>query len=193
MTRTRLALFALALLMPLTLAAAGPAGLLDHRYRPLAGKQPVHLQSAYAGKVLLVVNTASKCGFTPQFEGLEALHAKYGRRGFAVLGFPSGDFREQEFTDEKQIQEFCTLTYGVKFPMFEKVHVTGDKATGLYRDLLRATGEAPKWNFHKYVIGRDGRVVASFGSRTTPDDKALVAAIETALARPAPAPSRKGR
>lgn len=183
MNRTRTSLLGLALLLPLALAAA-KGGLLDRSYRPLAGKTPVNLREAYAGKVLLVVNTASKCGFTPQFEGLEALHAKYKGKGFAVLGFPSGDFREQEFTDEKQIQEFCTLTYGVKFPMFEKVHVKGAEATPLYKDLLAATGEAPTWNFHKYLIARDGRAVASFGTRTAPDDKALVAAIEAALAVP---------
>ena len=183
MNRARHLLFAVALLLPLAVAGAR-GGLLDHSFRPLAGKTPVNLQQAYAGKVLLVVNTASKCGFTPQFEGLEALHAKYKDKGFAVLGFPSGDFREQEFTDEKQIQEFCTLTYGVKFPMFEKVHVSGKDATDLYKELLASTGQAPKWNFHKYLIGRDGRTVTSFGTRTAPDDKALVAAIETALAVP---------
>ena len=184
MKRTKTLLLAFALLVPLA-AAAAKGGLLDRSYRPLAGKTPVNLQKAYTGKVLLVVNTASKCGFTPQFEGLEALHAKYKDKGFAVLGFPSGDFREQEFTDEKQIQEFCTLTYGVKFPMFEKVHVKGDDATPFYKDLLAATGEAPKWNFHKYLIARDGRTVTSFGTRTAPDDKALVAAIEAAIAVPA--------
>lgn len=164
--------------------AAGP--LLDHSYRPLAGKTPVHLGTAYGGDVLLVVNTASKCGFTPQFEGLEAMHARYRGRGFAVLGFPSGDFKEQEFEDEQEIREFCTLTYGVKFPMFEKVHVVGAQATPLYRALERAAGEAPKWNFHKYLVGRDGRVLASFGSRTAPDDPDLVAAVERALAVPRP-------
>jgi glutathione peroxidase len=188
MTSARRLLFALILLLPLAIAGA-KGGLLDRTYRPLAGKAPVNLQKAYAGQVLLVVNTASKCGFTPQFEGLEALHAKYKGKGFAVLGFPSGDFKEQEFTDEKQIREFCTLTYGVKFPMFEKVHVKGDDATALYKDLLATTGEAPKWNFHKYLVARDGRTVTSFGTRTAPDDKALVAAIEKALATPAP--SRK--
>lgn len=165
-------------------------GLLDRNYRPLAGKTPVNLATAYGGDVLLIVNTASKCGFTPQFEALEALNATYGGRGFAVLGFPSGDFREQEFEDEQQIQEFCTLTYGVKFPMFERVHVTGDAATPLYRDLARAAGQAPQWNFHKYLVGRDGRVVANWGSRTKPDDPAIVAAIERALA--APRPNRRG-
>lgn len=160
--------------------------LLDRSYRPLAGKQPVDLQKTYGGDVVLIVNTASKCGFTPQFEALEALHAKYRDRGFAVLGFPSGDFKEQEFEDEKQIQEFCTLTYGVKFPMFGKVRVVGDEATPLYRDLARATGEAPKWNFHKYLVGRDGKVLASYGSRTKPDDPEVVAAIERAIAAPLP-------
>lgn len=189
MSHVRRMFFPLLLLLPLAIAGA-KGGLLDRSYRPLAGKTPVNLQQVYAGKVLLVVNTASKCGFTPQFEGLEALHAKYKDKGFAVLGFPSGDFREQEFTDEKQIQEFCTLTYGVKFPMFEKVHVKGDEATPLYKDLLAITGEAPKWNFHKYLISRDGRSVASFGTRTAPDDKALVAAIEAAIAMPVkPAPA----
>ncbi len=171
---------------------AGEA-LLDHDFRPLAGKAPVNLRQTYAGNVLLVVNTASKCGFTPQFEGLEALHAKYGGKGFAVLGFPSGDFKSQEFEDEQQIQQFCTLTYGVKFPMFEKVHVVGKQATPLYRDLAEASGQAPQWNFHKYLIGRDGRLIAGYGSKTAPDDPALVAAIEAALQAPhpqAPAPAR---
>ena len=133
-----------------------------------------------------MVNTASKCGFTPQYEALEAMHARYRGRGFAVLGFPSNDFMGQEPGTEKQIQEFCTLTYGVKFPMFEKVHVKGNQVTPFYRDLARATGEAPKWNFHKYLIDRNGKVVASYGSRTRPDDPALVARLEALLAMPAP-------
>lgn len=168
------------------LAIAAGGSLLDHAYRPLAGKTPVNLDKAYRGQVLLVVNTASKCGFTPQFEALEGLHARYKTRGFAVLGFPSGDFMAQEFTDEKKIQEFCTLTYGVKFPMFQKVHVKGDEATPFYKALARATGEAPKWNFHKYLIGRDGKVAAHFGSRTKPDAPEVIAAIEAALRQPAP-------
>ena len=170
-------------------ALAGGGGLLDHSYRPLAGKAPVHLGTSYRGQVLLVVNTASKCGFTPQFEALEAMHARYRPRGFAVLGFPSGDFMGQEFDEEKKIQEFCTLTYGVKFPMFQKVHVTGKDVTPFYRDLAQASGESPKWNFHKYVIGRDGKIVASFGSRTKPDAPEVVAAIEQALKAPKPAPA----
>ena len=181
-----LAVAALSLSLLAASAVAGQGGLLDRSYRPLAGKTPVDLAKTYGGDVVLVVNTASKCGFTPQFEALEGLQKKYSARGFAVLGFPSGDFREQEFTDEKEIKEFCTLTYGVKFPMFEKVHVVGDQATPLYRDLAKASGEAPKWNFHKYLLGRDGRLIASWGSKTTPDDKAIVEAIERALQAPKP-------
>ena len=172
------------------LLAAAPAlageTLLDRDYRQLAGKKTVNLQGTYGGQVLLVVNTASKCGFTPQYEGLEAMHAKYRGKGFAVLGFPSNDFMGQEPGSEKEIQEFCTLTYGVKFPMFEKVQVRGDTPTPLYADMIKATGEAPGWNFHKYLIDRSGKVIGSFGSRTTPQDPKLVAAIEKALAAPMP-------
>ena len=168
-------------------AAAGKPVLVDASFRPLAGKTPVNLRSAYAGQVLLVVNTASKCGFTPQFEALEKLHATYRSKGFAVLGFPSGDFREQEFEDEKQIQEFCTLTYGVKFPMFQKTHVVGPETNAFYAQLAKASGESPKWNFHKYLVGRDGRLLGSWGSRTKPDDPEIVAALEKALKAPGPA------
>lgn len=175
-------LSACALLLASTAAFAG--GLLDHSLRPLSSKTPVNLERSYGGQVVLVVNTASKCGFTPQFEALEAMHAKYKGKGFAVLGFPSGDFKSQEFDDEKQIQEFCTLTYGVKFPMFQKVSVVGATATPLYRDLAKAAGDAPKWNFHKYLLGRDGQLLGNWGSRTAPDDAAIVAAIEQALKAP---------
>ena len=185
-------LLLVALCLSPLLASSADKGLLDVQYRPLAGKTPVDLASTYRGQVLLVVNTASKCGFTPQFEALEATHAKYKDQGFAVLGFPSGDFMNQEYDQEKQIQEFCTLTYGVKFPMFQKVHVVGDDATPLYKALAAATGEVPKWNFHKYLIGRDGKVVASFGSRTKPDDPAVVAAIEAAL-KAAPSATASGQ
>jgi glutathione peroxidase len=176
----------LAALLATTPAVAGDS-LLDHDYRRLAGTEQVNLQSTFGGQVLLVVNTASKCGFTPQYEGLEALHSQYAAQGFAVLGFPSNDFMGQEPGTEAEIQEFCTLTYGVKFPMFEKVVVKGEGATPLYRQLAAATGEEPGWNFHKYLVDRSGHVVASFGSRTKPDDPALIAAIEKALAEAAPA------
>ncbi len=167
-------------------ALAGKA-LLDQNYRQLASKKSIHLQSAYAGKVLLVVNTASKCGFTPQYEALEAMHARYKDKGFSVVGFPSNDFMGQEPGSEKKIQEFCRLTYGVKFPMFEKVHVKGRDATPLYKQLAAATGEAPGWNFHKYLIDREGKVVASFGSRTKPTDPEFVAKVEALIAAPKPA------
>ena len=176
--RAPMLLLALGLLVG---TSAQAADLLDVSYRPLAGKGEVNLAKQYGGKVLLVVNTASKCGFTPQYEGLEALQRKYAARGFSVLGFPSNDFKGQEPGDETQIQEFCTLTYGVKFPMFQKVVVTGPQATPLYRSLATATGVSPGWNFHKYLIGRDGRVVAQFPSKVTPDDPKLVAAIEREL------------
>ncbi len=164
--------------------ASGP-GVLDVSYRPLAGKTPINLNQKYGGQVLLIVNTASKCGFTPQYEALEALQQRYSARGFNVLGFPSNDFRGQEPGSEKEIQEFCTLTYGVKFPMFEKVHVVGPETTPLYRTLKAQTGVQPGWNFHKYLIARDGRVVANFPSKVTPDDPSVIAAIERELGKPA--------
>jgi glutathione peroxidase len=166
----------------LAVGAQAAAPLLDVSLRPLAGKTEVNLAHTYAGKVLLVVNTASKCGYTYQYEGLEALQQRYAGKGFSVLGFPSNDFKGQEPGDEQQIQEFCTLTYGVKFPMFQKVHVVGEQASPLYQRLTRETGVAPGWNFHKYLIARDGRVVAQFPSKIKPDDPALLAAIEKALA-----------
>ncbi len=174
---------ALLLFSALFAVAAADLGkpLLEQNYRRLASTEVVNLRSAYAGKVLLVVNTASKCGFTPQYEALEAMHAKYEARGFAVLGFPSNDFLGQEPGSEKQIQDFCKLTNGVKFPMFEKVHVKGNDVTPFFQALAAATGERPKWNFHKYLIDRSGHVVASYGSRTRPDDPALVAKVEELL------------
>lgn len=162
--------------------------LLDAKFRTLAGKQTVDLCEAYAGKVLLVVNTASKCGYTPQYEGLEALYAKYAERGFAVLGFPSNDFRGQEPGTESEIRDFCTLTYGVKFPMFEKVHVTEKDAHPFYAGLAKASeGRFPTWNFYKYLVDRNGRVVADFSSKITPEDPALIARIEALLSTPVPA------
>ena len=173
-----------ALLAALPVSAGKP--LLDQNYRQLAGTTQVNLLQTYGGEVLLVVNTASKCGFTPQYDALEAMHAKYKDQGFAVLGFPSNDFMGQEPGSEKEIQDFCRLTYGVKFPMFEKVHVRGNDATPFYKRLTAETGQAPGWNFHKYLIDRNGNVVASFGSRTTPTDPALVAKVESLIAAPRP-------
>ena len=178
----------------LMLVLAGSANacsdLLDTQFRPLAGKEPVDLCKTYGGKVLLVVNTASKCGFTPQYEALEQLNEKYGDRGFAVLGFPSNDFMGQEPGSEKEIKEFCTLTYGVKFPMFEKVQVKESGANPFYAKLAAASeGRYPSWNFYKYLVDRDGKVVADFPSKVKPDDAALVAKIEELLAaKPSEAP-----
>ena len=174
-------------LLALPMAAQACAPLLDESYRPLAGKEPVKLCERFGGQVLLVVNTASKCGFTPQYEGLETLHSELQARGFSVVGFPSNDFMGQEPGSEEDIQEFCTLTYGVKFPMYEKLHVTGAQTAPLYQRLQAATGTAPGWNFHKYLVARDGRVVGNWPSKVKPDDPALVAAIERELKAPAPA------
>lgn len=159
-------------------AGACPASL-NFTFPRLQDDAPQNL-CQYAGKVVLVVNTASYCGFTPQYEGLEALYAKYRTRGLVVLGFPSNDF-SQEPGSEKEIADFCYNTYGVKFPMLGKSHVRGGDANPMYALLAKQTGTAPKWNFYKYLIGRDGQVVASYGSRTRPDDKELVAKIESLL------------
>lgn len=135
----------------------------------------------YAGRVLLVVNTASYCGFTSQFEGLEALNARYAARGLVVMGFPSGDFK-QEDKDAKKTAEVCFNTYGVKFPMFAKTSVRGSDAHPFFRALAREADRAPRWNFHKYLVNRQGKVVEDFSSLTAPLDAKLVAAVERALA-----------
>ena len=161
--------------------AACPA-LLSQQFKRLQDDAPQNL-CQYAGKVALVVNTASYCGYTSQYEGLEALYAKYRERGLVVLGFPSNDFGGQEPGGSKQIADFCFNTYGVKFPMFAKSAVTGKNANPLHAQLASASGQAPEWNFHKYLVGRDGKLIASFPSRVTPLDGKLVAAVEQALAR----------
>ena len=162
-------------------AAACTAPLLQHSFPRLQDEKPQAL-CQYAGKVLLVVNTASFCGFTPQYEGLEALHAKYAARGLVVMGFPTNDFGQQEPGDAKQIADLCFNTYGVKFPMFAKTTVKGASANPLFVALVRATGTAPGWNFHKYLVDRQGRAVGSFDSNMAPTSPALVARIEQALA-----------
>jgi glutathione peroxidase len=131
--------------------------------------------------VALVVNTASYCGFTPQYKGLEALYGRYKDRGLVVLGFPSNDFA-QEKGSNKDIADFCENTFGVKFPMFGKSSVRGANANPLFRKLAERTGRQPLWNFHKYLIGRDGSVVANYTSLTEPDNKALLREIEKQLA-----------
>ena len=158
--------------------------LLDHRVPRLQDEVPQNL-CEYAGKVLLIVNTASYCGFTSQFEGLEALNDKYASRGLVVMGFPSNDFR-QEDADAKKIASVCFNTYGVEFPMFAAGPVRGADAQPIFRQLAQATGKQPSWNFNKYVVGRDGKPIAHFGSMTGPTSSAITEAIERALAaRPA--------
>ncbi|MBN9371488.1 MULTISPECIES: glutathione peroxidase [unclassified Hydrogenophaga] len=164
---------------PFARAGACPA-LLNHRFPRLQDGAPQDL-CQYAGKVLLVVNTASYCGFTKQYEGLEALFAKYREQGLVVLGFPSNDFA-QETGDAKQIAELCFNTYGVRFPMFDKSVVTGAQANPLYLQLRQATGVSPRWNFHKYLVGRDGHVIDQFASATEPMGHTLTRAVEAALA-----------
>ena len=163
-------------------AYACQSELLDHTVRRLASSESINLCHEYSGKVLLVVNTASKCGNTPQYEGLEKLQREYAEQGLVVLGFPSNDFFGQEPGTEEEIQDFCRLTYNVQFPMFEKIHVKEKKAHPLYARLAQSAGNYPKWNFHKYLIGRDGNLIAQFSPRTKPYDKRIITNIENALA-----------
>jgi glutathione peroxidase len=155
--------------------------LLQHSFERLQDEKPQSL-CQYSGKVVLVVNTASFCGFTPQYRGLEDLYARYRERGLVVLGFPSNDFA-QEKSSNREIADFCESTFGVKFPMFGKSSVRGADANPLFKQLAASTGRQPLWNFHKYLIGRDGAAVAQYSSLTSPDDAALVKAIEAQLAR----------
>ncbi len=184
-----LAAVALAALGGACAQAAEPAAscppLLQHSFPRLQDEKPQSL-CQYSGKVLLVVNTASYCGFTGQYEGLEQLHARYRDKGLVVLGFLSNDFA-QESGNNQQIAEFCANTYGVKFPMFAKSSVTGAQASPFFRQLAEATGQKPRWNFYKYLIGRDGKPVASYSSMTGPDSKGLLHEVERLLAQPAAA------
>ncbi len=170
---------------PNSATAQNPAGacpaLLRHTFNRLQDEKPQAL-CQFSGKVLLVVNTASYCGFTGQFEGLEALNAKYAGRGLVVLGFPSSDFK-QEDADAKKTAEVCFNTYGVKFPMFTETRVRGRQAHPLFAELAQRTGAQPSWNFNKYLVGRDGKPLAHFESLVAPDSRQMIAAIEKALAQ----------
>jgi glutathione peroxidase len=166
-------------------AAAGEGFVLDYQMNRIDGA-PENLAS-YRGQVLLLVNVASKCGLTPQYEGLEALYDRYKGRGFSVLGFPANDFAGQEPGSDPQIAEFCRSTYGVRFPMFSKITVKGEGQHPLYRELTSLPapiGGEVQWNFQKYLVNRRGEVVAKFDPRTAPDDPALVAQLEALLAEP---------
>ncbi|MFN4264718.1 MAG: glutathione peroxidase [Aquabacterium sp.] len=165
---------------PATAGAAPCPALLNKTFPRLQDEKPQNL-CQYSGKVLLVVNTASKCGFAGQFEGLEALYAKYKDQGLVVLGFPSADFMKQEYESGKQIAEFCQNTYGVKFPMMAKTHVSGDDVNPFFADLIKASGTRPKWNFYKYLVSRDGKTVKAYSTATNPKDGDLISDIEKAL------------
>lgn len=152
--------------------------LLNHQFKTLQG-DTINLCN-YQDKPILVVNTASKCGFTPQFEKLEEMYSRYKDKGLLVIGFPSNDFR-QELQSDKEIGSFCRLTYGVKFPMVSKGSVTGPNATPFYKQLIALSGQEPQWNFHKYVIAPGGKSVKSFTSPTQPDDAAIMKLIDPFL------------
>lgn len=154
--------------------------LLRHSFNSLQTGERQDL-CQYYGKVLLVVNTASYCAYTDQYGGLEALYRQYRDRGLVVLGFPSNDFGNQEPGSNQKIAEFCRLTYGVEFPMFEKSAVVGPQRNALFAELHRRTGEQPRWNFHKYLIDPSGERVLSFGSGVQPDDRRLIQELKKML------------
>jgi len=174
--------FIMMIFTQLSFAGEKKMDIYDFKVKTIMGKEKS--LEAYKGKVMLIVNVASKCGFTPQYEGLEKLHETYHDKGLRVLGFPCNQFREQEPEDEKAIQNFCTLNFGVKFDMFSKIKVNGDDAHPLYKYLKKEqTGflgtEAIKWNFTKFLVDRKGNVVKRFGSSTKP--KEIVEDIEKLL------------
>ena len=182
---SRVAGWLFALLLTATgiqLANAAPScsPLLSHTFLRLQDEAPQNL-CQYQGKVILAVNTASFCGFTSQYEGLEKIYAKYKDRGFIVLGFPSNDFGQQEPGSNKEIADFCKNTYDVKFPMFAKSNVSGSNPNPLFKMLIAKTGTTPKWNFYKYLIDRNGNVIDSFGSVTKPTSSSITNQIEKLL------------
>jgi glutathione peroxidase len=165
-------------------AAASPEpqkcpSFLDHDFRRLHSSQSVNLCKTYAGKAFLIVNTASHCGFTPQFKGLEAIHSRYKDRGLVVVGFSSDDF-DQEAKDEAEAADTCFLNYGVTFVMLAPQHVKGPDANPVFKELARQT-QAPSWNFNKYLVQRDGKVTQYFDSRVTPESQPFSDAVEKLL------------
>ena len=165
------------------IAAESPCpAVLDHKFANLLD-EPVSL-CQFSGKVLLVVNTASECGYTPQYDSLEKLYRRYRDKGFAVLGFPANDFGGQEPGSNKEIAQFCRVNYDITFPMFAKTSVVGANANPFFRELSTRTGKPPRWNFHKYLLDRAGQPVAAFESAVEPDDRRVVSQIEKLLAAP---------
>ena len=170
------------LLTAMNVSAAPCGALLDHSVDDLSGNRENLCQ--YAGKVVLVVNTASECGYTPQYKGLQAIADKYKSRGLVVLGFPSNDFGQQEPGGAKEIRDFCDRNYAVKFPLFAKTPVKDAGGSAVFDGLAQATGQRPKWNFHKYLIARDGRTAVSFPSKIEPESPEVVTKIEELLSSP---------
>ncbi len=154
--------------------------LLDYETSKLRSKETINLCEAYQGKVLLFVNTASQCGYTPQFKGLEALHQRYKDDGLVIVGFPSNDFK-QEHSDAEKTAEVCYVNYGVTFQMVSSSHVKGDKANPVFKTLAEQTGVSPRWNFYKYIVGKDGKAIASFPSQEKPVGGKLEETIKQAL------------
>lgn len=168
------------LALPLAVHAAEPCPeLLNHAFKRLPSGKVENL-CQYRGKVVLVVNTASRCGFTPQFDGLQKIYEQYQAKGLVVLGFPSNDFN-QELAEGQKIADFCRLNYGVDFPMFEKTSVKGANANAFYKALSKSAGTEPQWNFHKYLITRDGKTVVPLNSRIEPESREMRMKIETML------------
>jgi glutathione peroxidase len=174
------ALAALVSATPSSAAESPCPSILDHKLVNLQDETVSLCQ--FSGKVLLVVNTASECGYTPQYEGLEKLYRRYRDKGFAVLGFPANDFGGQEPGSNKEIAQFCRLNYGVTFPMFAKTSVVGANANPLYHALAAQTGKPPRWNFHKYLLDRAGQPVAVFESAVEPSDSRVTSQIEKLVA-----------
>ena len=174
--RSMLAVCALGVLQAAASAACPP--LLNHQMKTLDGK-PLNL-CQFEGKAILVVNTASKCGHTPQFEKLEGMYKQFKDKGLVVLGFPSNDFR-QELASNQEVGDFCRMTYGVQFPMAEKSSVTGDGANPFFKNLAQVTLEPPTWNFHKYLIAPDGKTVYSFATPVAPDAQQVMAKLQPML------------
>ena len=176
-------------LCALSMVAQAENSMAEHRCPEVLNVQLNNLNDEptnlcdYAGQVVLVVNTASYCGFTPQYKALEALYRKYHARGLTVLGFPSNDFGNQEPGSNKEIAKFCKLTYGVEFPMFEKASITGNQPSAPYPQLIKSTGQTPQWNFHKYLISRDGNTVKSYASEVTPESPQFIGELEKLLAQ----------
>lgn len=154
--------------------------LYHHQLKRLHSAEVVDLRERFAGKPMLVINTASFCGFTGQFEGLEELHQRYKDQGLMVVGFPSDDFN-QEAKNEEKSAEVCFVNFGVTFDMFSPIHVKGDNAHPIFREIARQSDTPPRWNFYKYVIDRDGKVTAAFSSMTSPNSDKLIKAIEAVL------------